>query len=50
LKIPELSLDKCIGNCLAAELSKERSKEFEDNDRIYAFNTGQGGKQIEAER
>ena len=45
LKIPELSLDKCIENCRAVELSKERRKEIEDNDRICAFNAGHGGKQ-----
>ena len=44
-KIPELSLDKCIENCCLAKLSKERSKEIEDNARVYAFNAGQGGKQ-----
>ena len=45
LQILELSLDKCIENCRFAKLSKERSKEIEDNARIYAFNAGQGGKQ-----
>ena len=45
LKIPELCLGKCIENCRAAELSKERSnKEIEDNGIIYAFNAEQGGK------
>ena len=44
LKIPELSLDKCIEHCRAAELSKERSKKIEDNDRVYALKTRQGGK------
>ena len=33
LKIPELSLDKCIENCRAAELSKERSKEVDRRQR-----------------
>ena len=45
LKIPELSLDKGIENCRAAELSNERSIEIENNDKIYAFNARQGGKQ-----
>ena len=45
MKIPKLSLEKCIENCRTAELSKEQSKEIEDNERIYAFNAGQGGKQ-----